>query len=57
MLGDITRHAKSINAQLTLKEGGAHTIVRLGDRQTVVPHHTEINEITARQIMKQLGMK
>ena len=35
-------------------EGGSHTKVRVGERQTVIPHHTEINEITARAILKHL---
>lgn len=35
-------------------EGGSHTKVRVGERQTVIPRHTEINEITARAILKHL---
>ena len=39
-----------------VREGGSHTIVRIGDRQTTVPRHSEINEMTARSILKQMGV-
>ncbi|OMQ14498.1 hypothetical protein A7K94_0216200 [Modestobacter sp. VKM Ac-2676] len=35
-------------------EGASHTKVRIGDLQTVVPRHAEINEITAKAILKQM---
>lgn len=57
LIKEITKQAKQIGEELTLKEGGAHTIVRLGDRRSVIPRHAEINEITAKQIKKQLGLK
>lgn len=36
-------------------EGGSHTKVSIGENHTVVPRHNEINEITARAILKQMG--
>lgn len=33
-------------------EGGRHTKVRIGDRIIMVPRHREINENTARGILK-----
>lgn len=36
------------------KEGAKHTKVYLNGKQTTVPRHTEINEITAKAIIKQL---
>jgi hypothetical protein len=36
--------------------GGQHTKVVVGDRRTVVSHHNEVNEITAKQILKQVGV-
>ena len=38
-----------------ISEGGSHTLVRVGNRRTTVPRHREINEITARNILKQIG--
>ncbi|MDD7541768.1 MAG: hypothetical protein SPK50_05750 [Mobiluncus porci] len=35
-----------------LVEGGNHTKVRIGGRTLIVPRHTEINEMTARGILK-----
>lgn len=46
--------AKANGLTLTLTEGGKHTKVTLGEKQTVIPRHTEINENTARAIIAQL---
>lgn len=35
-------------------EGGKHTKVQVGGRQTTIPRHREINELTAKAILKQL---
>ena len=51
-IGQIARE-KGLTAIYT--EGGSHTKVILGDRQTVVPRHNEINEHTARGILTYLG--
>lgn len=36
------------------KEGGKHTKVYLNGKQSTIPRHKEINEITAKNIIKQL---
>lgn len=51
----IKKIAKTEGADLEVTEGGSHTKVKIGDRQTVVPRHSEINEITAQAILKQIG--
>ncbi len=49
--------AKKHDLPLETTEGAKHTVVRIGERRTTVPRHREINEITAEQIFKQMGMK
>lgn len=51
----IQRLADEAGLQLHVKEGGSHTEVWFGARRAVVPRHTEINEITVRKILEQLG--
>jgi hypothetical protein len=36
-----------------VREGGKHTIVRVGDKKIPIPRHAEINEITAHKIIEQ----
>lgn len=38
-------------------EGAKHTKVSIGERQSTVPRHNEINEITAAAILKQMGVE
>ena len=38
-----------------VREGGAHTVYRCGPAQFTVPRHTEINENTARGILRHVG--
>ncbi|OOR90236.1 hypothetical protein B0181_05020 [Moraxella caviae] len=38
----------------TFKEGSKHTKAYLNGKQTVIPRHKEVNEITAKAIIKQL---
>ena len=40
---------------LTLSEGGSHTRVQIGRTVTYVPRRSEINELTAKTIIKQVG--
>ena len=49
--------AKRLGLNMQVTEGGGHTKVAIGDRRTVVPRHNEINEITARAILKQMGVR
>jgi mRNA interferase HicA len=37
-----------------LREGGSHSIFRCGDQNIVIPRYREINEHTARGIMRDL---
>ena len=37
-----------------VREGGQHTLYRLNGQNVVIPRHREINEITAKAIMKDL---
>lgn len=55
LLKKIEKMAKNAGETVEYREGGSHTVVKFGDKQTVVPRHNEINEITAKQIIKQLG--
>lgn len=54
-MNKIAGHAKANGLEVVLTEGGQHTKVVVGDRRTVVPRHSEVNEITAKKILKQIG--
>ncbi|WP_218000066.1 hypothetical protein [Janibacter anophelis] len=43
--------------RLEIREGGSHTKVSIGERSSVVPRHSEINEMTALAILKQMGVR
>lgn len=51
----LAAHAKANDLDMVVTEGGSHTKVAIGDSRTVVPRHAEINEITAKKILKQIG--
>jgi len=55
LLRQITAIAKRKNMTATFKEGGAHTMVQIGGKATTIPRHNEINEHTARGILKHLS--
>lgn len=50
----LSQIAKSEGVDMDVREGGSHTVVRIGERQTTVPRHAEINEITAKAILRQM---
>lgn len=50
----IAQIAKARGLRPEYTEGGSHTKVRVGERRSVLPRHSEINEITARAILKHL---
>lgn len=54
LLADAAREA---GMELELHEGAKHTRVTMGDRRSVVPRHTEVNETTAKAILKQMGVE
>jgi len=39
------------------REGDNHTIYTNGERSEPIPRHKEINEITAKMILKRAGLK
>ena len=48
----INRIAKSQGETATFTEGGRHTHVQIGEKRTTIPRHSEVNELTARGILK-----
>lgn len=55
LLRKIARAADAKGQDLLLvREGASHSIYRCGPQNIVVPRHREINEITARAIMRDL---
>ena len=53
----LKRAAAERGQTMTLTEGSRHTKVSIGHRRTVVPRHHEINELTAKAILKQMGVE
>jgi len=55
---DLLKKLRAIAKQKGLtydeSEGGRHTKVSVGDKQTTVPRHNEINELTAKGIIKHM---
>lgn len=47
--------AKAAGAELETAEGAKHTQVRIGDRVSYVPRHSEVNELTARSILRHMA--
>jgi mRNA interferase HicA len=55
LLRKITEAAAGAGVDFALvREGGSHSIFRCGSQHVVVPRHREINEHTARGIMRDL---
>lgn len=55
LIRKITAAAAAAGADFTLvREGGNHSIFHCGTQNVVIPRHKEINEITARAIMRDL---
>jgi len=50
----LAKIAKSEGANLELREGGNHTVVRIGDRVESVPRHNEIAELLAQKIIRKM---
>jgi len=56
LIRKITAAAVGVDTDFTLiREGGSHSIFRCGPQNVVIPRHREINEITARGIMRDLA--
>ena len=55
LLRKIERAAKDKGVEFVpVREGGSHSIFRCGSQSVTVPRHREINELTARGIMRDL---
>ena len=52
LIKELPKIAKAQNAALQIKEGGNHTKVKIADHTLIVPRHREINENTAKGILK-----
>jgi mRNA interferase HicA len=51
----IARAAAVVDKEMILlREGGSHSVFRCGSQSVVIPRHREINELTARRIMRDL---
>ena len=50
----ISELAKSKGLLVFWEEGSSHTKVSVGNRQTTIPRHSEVNEITSRAILRYL---
>lgn len=57
LISKINSLARELGLQAEYTEGGQHTKVKLGDKQSVIPRHREINEITAQKILRHLEAK
>ena len=53
----LRQHASAVGQEMVVREGGNHTKVTIGAARTVVPRHREINERTAKAILKQMGVR
>lgn len=51
----LAKLAKVMGEDMIVTEGGSHTKVKIGAHQVTVPRHSEINELTAKAILKQMG--
>lgn len=55
LLSKIFNAAASAGKEFTLiRQGGGHSVFQCGGQRVVVPRHREINERTARAIMRDL---
>jgi len=53
----LQKAAKDRGVEFVEKEGANHTRVWVGENNTTVPRHSEIDDLLARKIMKQIGEK
>ena len=53
LMKNLQKIAKEQGVQLEIREGGLHTVVKIGDCSTTVPRHNEIGETMAPIILKQ----
>lgn len=53
---DLVKKIESAGGKL-IRNGGNHDIYELNNKEISVPRHKEINEILAKKIIKDLGLK
>ncbi len=46
--------AKTQGVEMHISEGGNHTKVRISDRMEMVPRHNDVNEMTAKAIIRKM---
>jgi mRNA interferase HicA len=57
LIRKITAAAANAGTEFALvREGGSHTVFRYGSQNVVIPRHREINEQTARAILRDLSI-
>jgi mRNA interferase HicA len=56
LMKQLADYAKTNGLDITTVEGASHTKVKIGDKQTTVPRHSEVNDLTAKAILKQIGV-
>ena len=55
LIRKVTAAAAAAGKDFTLvRQGGSHSVFRCGSQSVIVPRHREINELTARSIMRDL---
>ena len=55
LLGRIAKAAAGVSVEFGLvREGGKHSVYQCGAQRFTVPRHAEVNEITARGILRHL---
>ena len=58
LIRKIDRAAANSGTRFDLvRQGGNHTIYRYGSQNVVIPRHKEINELTAKSILRDLGLR
>jgi hypothetical protein len=57
MLKELRSMAKAQGVEYLESEGGSHTKVEFGGKRTTVPRQNEINEMTAKAILKHMRGK
>ncbi|QDP98026.1 toxin HicA [Microlunatus elymi] len=56
LLDLIAEYAAENGLPYTELEGANHTKIRVGSKQATIRRHREVNELTARAILKQIGV-
>lgn len=52
LIRKIAKAARAQGVDWTVGEGGSHSVCKLGGHKIPIPRHNELNEMTARGILK-----